>query len=204
MTNSYLGMNQFGENPYTGSKTYLQPKEYTRQLAPHTISTTPQLQASTVIGIKEGQSKFIEERYLGERITNITERPLEERVISSQKPLGQKSYIQEHVDTYEDEPVIKEVVVEKEVEVIVEKRVPYERYVDVPYDVYIERPIEKLIEKEIIIEKIMDKEIQKIVEVPIERVVEVPYEKIVERPIEIERRVEVPYERVVERRVEDL
>lgn len=173
-----------------------------RQLSPHVTSVNRNVRASHVIGFKEGQSRFLEERYVGERVVNVTTHALEERVISSNRR-EMKSYVNE-VDTYEDEPVIQERIVEKEVEVIVEKRVPVERYVDVEYDVIVEKPIEKIIEKEIEIEKIMEREIEKIIEVPIERIVEIPIERLVEKRVEIEKRVEVPYERVVERKVEDI
>ena len=41
---------------------------------------------SYVIEIKEGETTFLEERYIGERIVNITETRGEERIISSQRP----------------------------------------------------------------------------------------------------------------------
>ena len=199
------GVTRYGGNGYTTRTSQIggpiTTTEYTRQLSP-TITTNRNVRASHVVGIKEGQSRFLEERYVGERITNVTTHALEERIISTAKP-EMKSYIHE-VQTYEDEPVIKEVVVEKEVEVLVEKRVPVEKYVDVEYEVIVEKPIEKIIEKEIEIEKIMEREIEKIVEIPIERIVEIPIEKIVEKPVEIEKRVEVPYERIVERKIEDI
>lgn len=174
----------------------------TRQLSPTTTTINRGVRASQVIGIKEGQSRFLEERYVGERVVNVTTKALEEKIVSTTKP-EMKSYIHE-VETYEDEPVIQEKVVEKKVEIIVEKKVPVEKYVDVEYEVVVEKPIEKIIEKEIEIEKIMEKEIEKIVEIPIERIVEIPIEKIVEKPVEIEKRVEVPYERVVEKKIEDV
>lgn len=174
----------------------------TTNLAPRLSTSSRNIRGSTLIGVKEGQSRFIEERYVGERITNVTHRHLEERIVSTAKP-ELKSYVQE-IETYEDEPEIRERIVEKEVEVLVEKRVPVHKYVDVPYDVIVERPIEKIIEKEIEIEKIMEREIQKLVEIPIERIVEIPYERIVEKPVEYEVRVERPYERIVEKKVEDI
>jgi len=162
---------------------------------------TRQGRQSHVIGINQGEARFIEERYVGERIVNISTRQLEERVISGHRPEVRRSV--RAVETYEDEPIIKEVYVDKEVEVIIERRVPVERYVDVEYEVIVEKPIEKIIEKEIEIEKIMEREVEKIVEVPIERIVEIPIEKVIEVPVEYERRVEVPYERIVEKQVND-
>lgn len=176
--------------------------EYSSTLAPRLSTSSRNIRGSTLIGVKEGQSRFIEERYVGERITNVTHRHLEERIVSTAKP-ELKSYVHE-IETYEEEPEIRERIVEKEVEVLVEKKVPVHRYVDVPYDVIVERPIEKLIEKEIEIEKVMEREIQKLVEIPIERIVEIPYERIVEKPVEYEVRVERPYERIVEKKVEDV
>jgi hypothetical protein len=161
------------------------------------VVETRQGRNSHVIDVKEGASKFIEERYIGERVVNITENRLEERIISSNRPEARRSV--KAVETWEDEPIIQEVIVEKEVEVIVEKRVPVERYVDVEYEVIVEKPIEKIIEKEIEIEKIMEREVQKIVEVPIEKIIEIPVERVIEKPVEILKHVEVPYERVVER-----
>jgi hypothetical protein len=166
------------------------------------VVETRQGRNSHVIGVKQGESKFIEERYVGERVVNITENRLEERIISSQRPQARRSV--KAVETWEDEPIIEEVVVEKEIEVIVEKKVPVERYVDVEYEVIVEKPIEKIIEKEIEIEKIMEREVEKIIEVPIEKIIEIPVERIIEKPVEIEKRVEVPYERIVERKVEDI
>ena len=165
-------------------------------------STTAYLGQGRLSEIRDHGTKFIEERYVGERVVNITENRLEERVIQTAVP--QLNRIVKQVETFEDEPIIQEKIVEKQVEIIVEKKIPVEKYVDVPYDVIVERPIEKIIEKEIEIEKILEKEIEKIVEVPIERIVEVPYERVVEVPVEYETRVEVPYEKVVERRVEEV
>lgn len=165
------------------------------------VVETRQGRNSHVIGVKEGESRFIEERYIGERVVNITETRGEDRIISSKRPEARRSV--KAVETWEDEPIIQEVYVEKQVEVIVEKKVPYERYVDVEYEVIVERPIEKIIEKEIEIQKIMEREVEKIIEIPIERIVEIPVERIVEVPVEYERRVEIPYERVVERKVND-
>jgi hypothetical protein len=167
-----------------------------------TIGVGRRRRNSYVIEVKEGGPTFIEERYVGERIVNVYENRLEDRIVHSQIPNIQTKV--REVETWEDEPIVQERVVEKPVEVLVEKRIPVEKYVDVQYDVYVERPIEKIIEKEIEIEKVMERQIQKIVEVPIERIVEIPIERIIEQPIEIEKRVQVPYERVVERRVEDL
>lgn len=127
---------------------------------------------------------------------------MEGRVVHAEKP-QLHTYVNE-VELWDEEPVVKENIIEKPVEVIVEKKVPYERYVDVEYDVVVEKPIEKIIEKEIEVEKIMEKEYEKIIEVPVEKVVEIPYERIVEKPVPVEKRVEVPYERVVERKVEDI
>lgn len=167
-----------------------------------TIGVGRRRRNSYVIEVKEGQSTFVEERYIGERIVNVTENRLEERIVHTTRPELQTRRVE--VETWEDEPIVQERFIEKQVEVLVEKRIPVERYVDVEYDVYIERPIEKIIEKEIEIERVMEREIQKIVEVPIERIVEIPIERIIEQPVEYERRVNVPYERVVEKRVEDL
>jgi hypothetical protein len=169
---------------------------------PRVISTERQPRNSKVIATTEHEPRFIEERYIGERITNVTTHALEERIISGKKPQIRRSV--QAVDTYEDDPIIQERIVEKQVDVIVEKRVPVERYVDVPYDVIVEKPIEKIIEKEIEIEKIMEREVEKIVEVPIEKIIEVPIERVIERPVEIEKRVEIPFERVVERKIEDI
>lgn len=157
---------------------------------------------SYVIEVQEGESTFLEERYIGERIVNVYETRGEERIVHTTRAEPQTRRVE--VETWEDEPIVQERIVEKQIEVIVEKRIPVERYVDVEYDVYVERPIEKIIEKEIEIEKIMERRIQKIVEVPIERYVDIPIERIVEHAVEYERRVNVPYERIVERRVEDL
>lgn len=194
--------------PTLQASSYLYPQ--TRVEPAYTTSsyTQPRLSASTrtmrpttVIGVTESEPRFIEERYVGERITNITHRNLEERIVSSMRP-EPRQYVQE-IETYEDEPEVRERIVEKEVEVLVEKRVPVHRYVDVPYDVIVERPIEKIIEKEIEIEKIMERQIQKMVEIPIERIVQIPYERIVEKPVEYEVRVERPFEKIVEKRIED-
>ena len=97
------------------------------------VVETRQGRNSHVIGVKEGQSKFIEERYVGERVVNVTTHALEERIISSKRPEARRSV--RAVETWEDEPIIQERIVEKEVEVIVEKKVPVERYVDVEYEV---------------------------------------------------------------------
>ena len=173
-----------------------------RQLEPRLIGLRQSSLPSQVVGTREGQQRFVEERVTGSRVIGVTEQRLQERVIASQIPQP-KTYVKQ-TEIIEEEPVIKEVIVEKPVEVIVEKKVPVNKYVDVPYDVVVERPIEKIIEKEIEIEKIVEKEIQKIVEVPVEKIVEVPVEKIVEVPVPFETRVEVPYERIVEKRVEDI
>jgi hypothetical protein len=166
------------------------------------VVETRQGRNSHVIGVKEGETKFIEERYVGERVVNVYENRLEERVIQTKRPEARRSV--KAVETWEDEPIIQERIVEKEVEVIVEKRVPVERYVDVEYEVIVEKPIEKIIEKEIEIEKIMEREVEKIVEVPIEKIIEIPVERVIEKPVEIIRRVEVPYERIVEKKIEDV
>ena len=197
-SHSYLNTNTRGEGTLIRSSNYLGGESRVEYLG----NSDRVIRGSTLIGVKEGQSRFLEERYVGERITNVTHRHLEERIISSAKP-EMRSYVHE-VETYEDEPEIRERIVEKEVEVLVEKRVPVHRYVDVPYDVIVERPIEKIIEMEIEIEKIMEREIQKLIEIPIERIVEIPYERLVEKRVEYEVRVEVPYERIVERKVEDV
>jgi len=195
------GERLLGTSSYLGGSTQNRV-EYISTLAPRLSASSRNIRGSTLIGVKEGQSRFLEERYVGERITNVTHRHLEERIVSTNKP-ELKSYVHE-VETYEDEPEIRERVVEKQVEVLVEKKVPVHKYVDVPYDVIVERPIEKIIEKEIEIEKIMEREIEKLVEIPIERIVEIPYERIIEKPVEYEVRVERPFERVVEKRVEDV
>jgi hypothetical protein len=160
------------------------------------------IKASHVIETREGPSRFVEERYVGERVVNISERAMEQRLIHADRP-QLHTYVNE-VELWDEEPVVKENIVEKPVEVVVEKKVPYERYVDVEYDVVYERPIEKIIEKEVEIQKIMERDYERIVEVPVERVVEVPYERIVEKPVAIERQVQVPYERIVERKIEDI
>jgi hypothetical protein len=76
----------------------------TRQLSPTITTYNRGTRASQVIGIKEGQSRFLEERYVGERVVNVTTHALEERIISTAKP-QMKSYVHE-VETYEEEPVI--------------------------------------------------------------------------------------------------
>lgn len=151
---------------------------------------------------REGPSRFVEERYIGERVVNVSERAMEQRVIHGERP-HLHTYVNE-VELWDEEPIVKENIVEKPVEVLVEKKVPYERYVDVEYDVVYERPIEKIIEKEIEIEKIMERDYERFVEVPVQRVVEVPYERIVERPVAYDKHVNVPYERIVERKIEDI
>lgn len=145
-------------------------------------------------------SRFTQERWVGERVVGVHERALEERIVSQTIP-ELRTHVNQ-VETFEDEPVIQERVIEKPVEVIKEKRVRVERVVDVPYDVYVERPVEKIIEKEIDIERVVEVPFERTVEIPVERIVDVPVERIVHKPVEIERRVEVPFERVVERRVE--
>jgi hypothetical protein len=103
--------------------------------------------SSQVIETREGPSRFVEERYVGERVTNVTERAMEHRLVHAERP-HLHTYVNE-VELWDEEPIVKENFVEKAVEVIVEKKVPYERYVDVEYDVVYERPIEKIIEKEV-------------------------------------------------------
>jgi len=166
------------------------------------LRSTSAERRARVVDIRQGGSKFVEERFVGERVVNVTEREMEQRVVSAQAP-QMHTYVNE-VELWDEEPVIKENIVEKPVEVIVEKKVPYERFVDVEYDVVVEKPIEKIIEKEVEYERIMEREIEKIVEVPVEKIVEVPYERIVEKPVAVEKRVDVPYERVVQRKVEDI
>ena len=112
---------------------------------------------SYVIEVKEGQTTFLEERYVGERIVNITETRGEDRIISSQRPEMQ-TYVKE-IEIWEDEPIVQERFVDKHIEVLEEKRVRVEKYVDVEYDVIVERQIDKVIEKEIEIEKIMERQI---------------------------------------------
>jgi hypothetical protein len=118
---------------------------------------TRQGRNSHIIEVKEGESRFVEERYIGERVVNITETRGEDRIISRSRPEARRSV--KAVETWEDEPIIQEVFVDKHVEVIVEKKVPYERYVDVEYEVIVERPMEKIIHKEIEIQKIMEREV---------------------------------------------
>jgi hypothetical protein len=55
---------------------------------------------------------------VGERITNITTNALEQRVISGKKPEMRRSV--KAIETYEDDPIIQERIIEKEIEVIVE------------------------------------------------------------------------------------
>ena len=173
-----------------------------RTLEPRVIGVNTKTEQSHIIAERLGEKKFVEERYVGERVIGVSERALEERIISTNKP-EMKSYVRE-IEAIEEEPIIKERIVEKPVEVIVEKKVQVKKYVDVEYEVVVEKPIEKIIEKEIEIEKIMEKEIERIVEVPVEKIVEIPVEKIVEVPVEIEKRVEVPVEKVIEREVQDI
>jgi hypothetical protein len=157
---------------------------------------------SQVIETREGPSRFVEERYIGERVTNVTERAMEHRLVHAERP-QLHTYVNE-VELWDEEPIVKENIIEKSVEVLVEKKVPYERYVDVEYDVVYERPIEKIIEKEVEIQRIMERDVERIVEVPVQRIVEVPYERRIEKPVPIDRRVDVPYERIVERKIEDI
>lgn len=148
-----------------------------------------------------GPSRVIDSRIVGERISGVYENELAPRFFGT-RPEPRTSIAR--VETYDEEPVIQERIVEKPVEIIKERKVQVERYVDVPYDVIVERPIEKVIEKEVIHEKTVEVPIEKVVEVEVPRYVEVPYEKIVEKPVEVERYVDVPYERVVEYEVDDV
>jgi hypothetical protein len=47
------------------------------------VVETRQGRTSHVIGVKEGESRFIEERYVGERVVNITENRLQDRVVTT-------------------------------------------------------------------------------------------------------------------------
>ena len=166
------------------SQTYLDPQPRLVQVnqgEPRVISSNRKPRNSRVVSTTEHEPRFIEERYVGERVINTYTRNLEERVISGQKPQMRRSV--KEVDTWEDEPIIQERIVEKPVEVIVEKKVPVERYIDVPYDVIVEKPVERIIEKEIQIEKIQEREIEKVIEIPVEKIIEVPIEKVIEKPV---------------------
>lgn len=157
---------------------------------------------SFVKGVNVGESRLIRENRIEGGIVNVSERRGEAVVRSGVAPQAHTRV--NTVETYAEEAVIVERIVEKPVEVIIQRKVPVERYVDVPYDVYVERPVEKLIQREIIIEKVMERPREKIVEIPVEVIYEIPVEKIIERRIEYETIVEVPVERIVERRVEEI
>lgn len=158
--------------------------------------------ASFVKGVNVGESRLIRENRIEGGIVNVSERRGEAIVRSGVAPQAHTRV--NTVETYSEEAVIVEKIVDKPVEVIVQRKVPVERYVDVPYDVYVERPVEKLITKEIIIERVMERPREKIVEIPVEVIYEIPVEKIIERRIEYETIVEVPVERTVERRIEEV
>lgn len=203
---------QFGQNGLNFQRKPAQQAPRISKLPPQRISSRPQTALQSRIGAPSvrvsqtsqifptGNSRFTQERFVGERIVGVHQHALEARVVSHQIP-ELRTHVNQ-VETFEDEPVIKENIIEKPVEVIREQKVRVERFVDVPYDVIVERPIEKIIEKEIDIERVVEVPVERTVEVPVERIVDVPVERIVHKPVEIERRVNVPYERIVERRVE--
>ena len=163
-----------------------------------------------IVGTRElGTNTFVSQREIGRRVVgeNVSQREigvtyneLPERVLN-QAIARRQSHIKK-VDLVEEEPVIVEKIVEKEVEVLVERPVLKRIEVDVFYEVEVEKPIERIIEREVEVEKIVEKEIEKIVEVPIEKIVEVPIEEVVEKPVEVLEWVDVPVEKVVNRTVE--
>lgn len=85
---------------------------------PRIISTERQPRNSRLVATNEYEPRLIEQRYVGERITNITTNALEQRVISGKKPEMRRSV--KAIETYEDDPIIQERIIEKEIEVIVE------------------------------------------------------------------------------------
>lgn len=75
---------------------------------------------SQVIGIRQGAQRFVEERFVGERVVGVTENRLEARVVSTAVPQLNRTVKQ--IETFEEEPVIKEKIIEKPIEVVKEKK----------------------------------------------------------------------------------
>lgn len=75
-----------------------------RQLSPTITSVNRGGRQSHVIEVKEGETRFLEERYVGERVVNVTTHALEERIISTAKPELHTRVTE--VETWEDEPVV--------------------------------------------------------------------------------------------------
>ena len=44
------------------------------------------IKGSQVIETREGPSRFVEERYVGERVVNVSERAMEQRLIHAERP----------------------------------------------------------------------------------------------------------------------
>ena len=154
------------------------------------VSSRKDNMRASVIGTRHLGSRMISEN-TKERIISESFVNLPERVIDN-KPAPRRSIRKSVAHLVEEEPVIVEKIVEKEVEVIVERIVPKKVYKDVPYDVYVEQPIERIIEKEIEVEQIIEKEIEKTIEIPVERIIEIPVEEVVEKRVEVIKYVDVP------------
>ena len=138
-----------------------------------------------VIEINEGQTDFIQDNYIGDKIVNVTVITGKDKSISNQR---------QEMQNY-----VEEILTQEQ-----HQRVNVEKYFDIDYDVIVEKLIEKFIEKEIEIEQINERQIQKIIEIPVEAVGERPVERIVEKPVEYVRYVDVEYEKIVEIPVETI
>ena len=156
---------------------------------------------ASVIGTRHLGSRMISEN-MTERIISESFVNMPERVIDN-KPAPRRSIRKSVAHLIEEEPIIVEKIVEKEVEVIVERIVPKYIYKDVPYNVYVEQPIERIIEKEIEIEQIIEKEIEKTIEIPVERIIEIPIEEVVEKRVEVIKYIDVPRVQRVRKEIED-
>jgi len=113
------------------------------------------------------------------------------------------SYTGNRPDTFNvrtEEAHLMPQMVDKNFEVLIENPVVREIIVEKPYDVIVEKPVENRIEREVVVERMIDNPIERIIERPVERIIRKNVEVVVERPVVFEEYVDKIYENVIENR----
>ena len=162
----------------------------------HKVIVQPVFQKEEYRGIPRG-SHIVSERKGQQRITTS----VHENFKGSAKNHG--IYKQE-ISYQQEEGVMHNNIIEKPFEVILENPIVREIYVDRPYDVIVEKPVENIIEKEVIYEKFIENPIERIIENPVEKIIHRNIEVIVEKPVIIEEYIDKTIENVIEHPIEHI
>ena len=173
-----------------------QPAKVEQKVVPQPVPVPAVVQKDEYRGIPRG-SHIVSERKGQQKITTS----VHENFKGSATAHG--PYRQE-ISYQQEEGVMHNNIVEKPFEVILENPIVREIYVDKPYDVIVEKPVENIIEKEVIYEKFIENPIERIIENPVEKIIQRNVEVIVEKPVIIEEYIDKTIENVIEHPVEHI